>query len=150
IPPERSRGDTLSVEDCRERRFLSCWVRAVRGDKSEEPKYLLVIGVQTEAKKRQRLSALLIDIDRALREYQRADRSGARWEEAVEDQIYTVSVEGRFRSLDIARKRDLKQYFEELFLGDLRPVFESSGHWRPFGEIALMSNRTQLTIEVDG
>ena len=154
-------SDPSPIRACPEQERLSCWVRSVRPDYDRlalelgngqlvpfgehlennrrrgvtYTRYLVAVTVVPRSDGADRLSSLLIDTDAALEIFHEARRDSPGWRERVENRIYENAVGSPAGFTSISDEAALQAYFESVFDGPFRGVFERAGRWRPFGVI---------------
>jgi hypothetical protein len=159
------------IRECRGR--LLCLVLKVRADYSREAlrrpdggfdpyeahleelknrrqnysRYLLVLSNVTRAGEPDRFRLALIDTDSALRMYHGSDRSRADWEVRLEATINEKAIDAERK--EVADAEAARVYLEEAFTGRIGEVFQQTGHWEPFGGIALRGAPRGLELSVD-
>lgn len=175
LSPEQAGADLSRLDACEERDRLSCWVRAVRGDYDrlslELPngevrpyedhqddlarrsvgyvRYLFAVSVFPQSDGGERVTALLIDTDRALAEFHHARRETKGWNERVENRIFEQAVRAPPGVLGDSADESLRAYFVGALSGPFRAAFERSGHWEPYGRVEITA-QPKLTVELDG
>lgn len=143
IPSDRAGVDAARLRACPHETRLACWIRhideaRVRSDAS--PAYLLVLGVLPFPDGGDQVTALSLDV--AMAKQILSDRGAT----AVD----AATVRGAPTRLNTDDVVAVDAYFSSLFDRQLRGAFERSGHWRPYGSIAVRSNRAGAVLELDG
>lgn len=136
------------LADCKGR--LLCLVEKVggAGSRAEAPPYLLVFSNLAREGEADRLSAQLIDVERAHDTIERGRSSREAWVAEVEATLNDgATATERAAVGDVAdAERVIAEWFEHRFARD----FEASGHWDPYGEVVITTQREGLEISFDG
>lgn len=112
------------------------------------PRHLLLVTNVTREGQPDRLSAQLIDTDRALRAYHEASRDDEYWEADVEAAINEDAPSSP--STEVSDLRAAEDFVTALFERHLRPSLETGGVWSPFGAIDLDVGIAGISILLDG
>jgi hypothetical protein len=111
---------------------------------------LLALAVHPSAGE-DRLSAMLLDLDRASEEIARAPRDAADWQDALENRLFEGAIQSPPALVSIHDEADLVRHFGTLLDGPLEPLLSRVGHLKPFGEIEIaLSTGGPLALELDG
>ncbi len=141
--------ESAALIECKGR--LLCLIEKIGGGRAgrkEAPGYLLVFSNVTREGEPDRLSAQLVDVERASDQIVSGLRDREEWRPEVEASINdgAVSTE-RANVRDVVdAERVITEWFERRFAG----AFESTGHWEPYGEVVIVVDREGLEISVDG
>ena len=135
--------------DCAAQQRFTCWTRAVRNVRNPA-RYLFVLFIQSSATTSDglRLSLLLLDLELANEIIANEPRGPAR-EERVESKIFESTVHTRARVI-ASTPEALVRFHHDAAHADLRSVLGRNGHWQPFGRIAVTSDKSGRSIEIDG
>lgn len=152
---------------------LACVVRLLRGDYDRDrlvradgllerfdvyletlepgryPK-LLVYVVVIATPKADRVGAILVDTDEALRVFHEADRRDPGWQEQVEAGIKDRAVRALTRFVELRGIEQAIRMLRDVFTVDFRAAFEQSGHWAPYGSLILAGDVAGASVELDG
>jgi len=112
------------------------------------PKLLLFITNITREGEADKLSAQLIDTDRALETYHLASHDGEDWEANVEALINEAAL--TTPRTEVSDETAAETFVQRLFLEHLRPSLEASNMWRPFGQIDITTPIADLSVSLDG
>ncbi|MFO0726130.1 MAG: hypothetical protein U1E65_20270 [Myxococcota bacterium] len=135
---------TLLVE-CKGR--LLCLLQKVQ-ELGRVPRYLLVVSNVTRQGEADRISAQLLDVERALDIVKRASHTGDDWEAEVEASLNDNSTTtGR---ATVAGASDAARVIQEWFSLRFQPVLEEAGFWEAWGEVIVETPLAGLEITVDG
>lgn len=149
--------DPNAMSACRGR--LGCMSLRVRGefegerrqrDEASHLRYLLVLSGAELDDGTDRLSAVLVDTDRALEVLDRTDRSQPDAEARAEAQINRGSVVAAPARRRITSASDARAFLADLFTEGFRPAFEKSGTWRPYGALHVQTDISGIAIKMDG
>jgi hypothetical protein len=101
------------------------------------------------------LTASLVDLDQAAALVAAAGLSPAKVAEVSDA---TLALDGqilkratfRERTTDVRTEAEALDFLEQLVAVRFRPKLEEKGHWEPFGEVVISSDRAGDTVELDG
>lgn len=155
---EQAGADAARIADCHGK--LGCWVRAVRPDydrlqtelptDTSYPRFLIALSILAKPGAPERLSAVLLETDAVLAFDHAFPRSGAGWEEKLENRVFELAEQSPPVTADLSDAARVRAYFERLFESEWRGAFEKSGHWEPHGAVLITCSIAGRTIELDG
>lgn len=142
--------DSALVADCRGR--LACFARKVFGERTagDTPRLLAVLSSLSEGRAADRLSLILVDLERAEAVARERSKSEEGWEDELEAETAEAAILARPRAASVEGEDAARRYLEGLFEAELRTAFERAGRWAPYGAIELDTERAGLAIELDG
>lgn len=124
-------------------------VEARLAEAPDEARFLLVVS-QSRIDDGDRLAALLIDVTKGLHIVHEG-RNRQLEPGEVEQRISSDAVIARPAFVEVKSRDQALQYVEHLVTADLRPMFEGSGRWRPFGSIVIeLPIEDPFQVIVDG
>lgn len=126
---------------------ISCWARMARPGAAQSSRYLLVLNLQ-RAGSSDRASLIFLDLDEAGTVL--ADPSDEADAEAKEQRIFELALTPEPSVLSPEEDGAVDRFWEDLVLRDLRTRLERSSHFRPYGEIELIAEASDLMIDLDG
>jgi hypothetical protein len=148
--PEKSGIDLNAIAACPTSELLACYARSVpESTQRLRRKHLLVVTLFDRADKKTTVSSLLIDLEaaRAARESIFAGDQDA--SQRLEDAIFERTTRAPEKVLSLGDQNAVSTYFKHLFEQQLRPMFEATGDFEPYGEIELAGAPPDLEISVD-
>lgn len=113
------------------------------------PRQLLMISNVAGGERGDRLSVLLLDLDRALRLYHEAERRPG-FEDEVEIAISEKALLAQSRPALVLDEAESKVVITRAFERQFEGALERLGHFKPYGTIALTANVAGVAVEVDG
>jgi hypothetical protein len=125
-------------------------VRRLKEEKVPYPRYLLVISNVTLEGEEDRMTAVLVDTDRALNLFHDASRKVSDWQDDVEARINSSAVLIPPIKVNVRDADETRSFLERLVVQDFRAFFESGGHWRPYGELVIEGPEPGLGVSIDG
>ena len=159
-----------SVVDCKGR--LSCIVLRVRGDYREadvragyrtfreyararrerrerDVRYIAILTNLPQAGVADRLSAVLVETDRALEELHDHGTPGES-EDELELRLLETAVVARAQPALLKNEAEARAFIDRLFSKELRNAFELGGNWQPYGAIQIERLPERTAIILDG
>ncbi len=152
------------LSDCRGR--LACVVLKIRQDydadsrefkltsqnyqKDSYPRYLLVVSNLTLEGEADRISALMVDTERALELYHYAGKDEPEWEDTLESQISQQAQLGRLFKAEVSSREQTLRFIDDLFIQQIRRPLTSANHWKPYGELQINVPVAGMGIDLDG
>ncbi|MBI4821804.1 MAG: PEGA domain-containing protein [Deltaproteobacteria bacterium] len=123
---------------------FSTWLSELRAKNVEYPLYLVLMTVQTEQDRPDRLASMLINTDAALRfVHEGADQ------ETIDQQILERAVVVRTPRTDVNSEEEASAYLTRLVEVEFKNEFENSGNWEPFGAVLVQAKVPGLEVVVD-
>jgi hypothetical protein len=117
-------------------------------------RYLILLSSVAQADETDRLTALLVDTNEALRYIHEArarkELGNPEKDEALDDQIAQWAVKASPPPMKVRSTDPIDDLLRKLVEEDFKPVFEQEGHWEPYGSIAIVGPDPGLEIEIDG
>jgi hypothetical protein len=130
--------DAERLSRCKEPARLSCWVNELRSTTA-----IFVVEAQAGEGGRDRLSAMLIDVARAVRCFDLGE--AARTERCIRGRV----AESAPVEVETGDREKLDAYFDSLLSLELKPMLESLRAFEPFGRVVLLSDESGDPIELD-
>lgn len=115
-------------------------------ERAPHARFLLLLNNVTLEGQPDRISALLLDTDVALRLLHESKREGA-WKERVETAVTERAVVASPPRAEISSREDARAYLDTLVREHLQPVLEERGHWEPWGTV-LLRTKTEEPLEI--
>jgi hypothetical protein len=112
-------------------------------------RFVLVVTHVTVPSRPDRVLALLVDTDEALRLLHEVERSEG-WRERVEEQVLRRAVRAEAELQATETAADVERFADVFFGSRVAPIFDAEGAWRPFAEVTLRSVPIGSEIIVDG
>ncbi|MCK6551498.1 hypothetical protein L6R52_37020 [Myxococcota bacterium] len=142
--------DSALVADCRGR--LACFARKVSAERTADvaPRLLLVVSSLPAGPGADRLSLVLVDLERAEAVDRDATRTEDGWEDELEARTAEAAILARPRTVTVEGEDAARRALEASFTTELREALERVGRWAPYGVIELVTERAGLAIELDG
>lgn len=144
---EQAGIDASQMRECPLDFRLSCWARLARPDAQQGARFLVVLNLQRVGPS-DRASLTLLDLDRVSTILRDERDEGD--QEAKEQRVFELALQLEPQVLGPEEEGAVDRFWEDSVSRDLRPLLESSGHFRPYGEIELVSETSDLTLELDG
>ncbi|MBI2375061.1 MAG: PEGA domain-containing protein [Deltaproteobacteria bacterium] len=123
---------------------FSAWLSELRAANIEYPLYLVMMTLQPDEGRPDKVTAMLINTDSALRFVHEGNDP-----DAIEQQILERAVVVRTPRTDVAGPTEAQDYLRRLVEVDFKNEFENSGNWEPFGNVTLRAKVTGLEIVID-
>jgi hypothetical protein len=118
--------------------------------KKRYPSELVLLSLYQGAGGVDRISAQLVDTDRALAAYHDADRRDAQWERRVEEEIEEQAVLVRGEVRQVKGPGEARTYLVGLIEREFRRNFEDNGWWDAFGRIEITGVPAGMAVLLDG
>lgn len=125
-------------------------VRRLRRDRTPYARYLLVLANVSVAGEADRLSAVLVDTDRALEVLHHAPQDRPDWQDEAEAQLNEVALAAPPARAQVRGPEETRAFLDVLLYERLKPTLEQNGHWRPYGRIELSGTAPGVAVLVDG
>jgi hypothetical protein len=138
--------DPVSVASCRGR--IACFATSSSVD-TAGARHLLVLSNFTGKNAPDRLSVLLIDVEAAKRIIADMPRE-AEDDLELDARLGDGAVLARPKWVVLANADETRAYLRKVFEEELKQSFEATGHWEPYGTIALELEEPGFAIELDG
>ncbi|MBK8013977.1 MAG: PEGA domain-containing protein [Deltaproteobacteria bacterium] len=138
--------DSAIVGECLGR--LSCLAQKARAE--NHPRYVLMLTSLPIGTDRDRVTALLLDTEKAVKLIEDADRSRPSWKDDAEVSIGDEAVLLLTPRRNVDRHDALMRLLEQIFDDNLSATLEPLGHWEPYGQVVVQSSREGLEVIVDG
>jgi hypothetical protein len=141
--------DAALMGECRGR-LVCLSIKSRAREDAPNTRYLLVVSNVTAPDQPDRMSALLVDTDEAIRLYDDADRTSDHWEDELEARVATAAVLGEVRRKELRSPEEARAFMRELVTEILRGPLEATGHYEPYGSIRISSNVEGAAVAIDG
>lgn len=141
VNPSRAGVSDRRLRECRGETRLLCWAKEVAAPSSQS-RWLLVV-TPLAAQNDVRLSALLMDVERALAIDEKEPT-------ILLDRVYDeATAQSKRMTMDPNDRRALQRFFEESFRGGFESMLSDAGRTRRFAEVDV-ETAPGSTLEVDG
>lgn len=153
---DHMRGTIPTLLPSTQSEFNQAIREAIEQDRLQASPYLLVVSGSKVGESKDRLVALLIDLETAIAQIHH-EKSGLRdpsklneaWSR-IEENIALNSMAAKSQASDVASTEELRAFMEGVFNTSFKTALVAQNHWRPYGRVALqLGEAEQILVQLE-